>query len=66
MKPFPMNDPLAISRRYFVERCSGLSLGAVALGALNREAGAAPGARGGEVPSLLGLADLPHLSLIHI
>ena len=55
-----MNDPLAISRRYFVERCSGLSLGAVALGALNREAGAAPSAQGGEAPSLMGLAELPH------
>ena len=55
-----MNDPLAISRRYFVDRCTGLSLGAMALGALGREAGGAAAVQGGETPPQLGIADLPH------
>jgi hypothetical protein len=55
-----MNDPLAISRRYFVDRCTGLSLGAMALGALGREAGGAATGQDGEAPPRLGIAELPH------
>jgi hypothetical protein len=55
-----MNDPIAISRRYFVERSCGLSLGAMALASLGKGTGEAAAARLEEAPKKLGLPELPH------
>jgi hypothetical protein len=46
-------NALPIARRYFLGRCTGLSLGAMSLGLLEQ-------ARGSESPSPIGLPELPH------
>jgi hypothetical protein len=60
MKPSLMNDPSNVSRRYFVERTSGLSLGAMALAALGQGTHAAWVRQDAEALSKPGLAELPH------
>jgi hypothetical protein len=55
-----MNDPIVVSRRYFVERSCGLSLGAMALATLGKGTGEAATAHGEEAPKKLGLPELPH------
>ena len=53
-----MNDPLHVSRRYFLGQCTGISLGAMALSSLLGRAFAAPAS--GEPP--IGLPGLPHFA----
>jgi Protein of unknown function (DUF1501) len=51
------DDPLQITRRYFLGQCAGLSLGAAALGLLFQN-----GARAGEGHAEGGLVGLPHFA----
>lgn len=55
-----MNDPLEISRRYFLGKCTGVSVGSIAMAAMAREAafGNEPSSNLGS--PRLGLGDLPH------